>query len=57
MTKKEWKEKYIERITLACGDKKFATECYLAGKIDHDYEDDPVDAAEMEMSYWDSQAY
>ncbi len=54
MTKKEWKEKYIERITLACGDKKFATECYLAGKIDHDYEDDPVDAAEMEMSYWDS---
>lgn len=54
--KKEWKNLYIKTIADACGDKKFAEECFDAGDDPfwgNFYEGDPVEAAREEMTYWE----
>ncbi len=53
MIEKEWHDKYRARMKemLICDD-KFAEETLQAGMGDYDYESDPVDAADEELSYW-----
>lgn len=53
MNKRQWKKIYKQTLIQVSGiDKKFAEECYQAGLENHDYDDDPADSANMEMSYW-----
>lgn len=54
ITKREWKKRYKVQLIKSAGiTKKFAEEVYQAGKeLPHDYNDDPEDAALMELSYW-----
>jgi hypothetical protein len=54
MTKDEWHKKYKETILKYCrdADEKFAEETLQAGMDNHDYDQDPEDAALEEMSYW-----
>ena len=47
-----WKLKYIDRFVergLTVNDGKTA---YEANKDDHDFDEDPIDAADEELSYW-----
>lgn len=53
MEKEQWRKKYIERLMEKGGlSESEATEEYEGGLDDHDYEDDPVYAADENMSYW-----
>lgn len=51
MTKDEWKAAYIKTMVGRGVDLDHAETVYAA--VDHDYEDDPTDAADDEMSYWE----
>lgn len=52
--KDEWMAKYCLRLIERSGiDKESALACYHAAEDSHDYEADPVEAADDEMSYWD----
>lgn len=56
ITKGEWKKRYKAQLIKTAGiTKKFAEEVYQAGTEDHDFNDDPEDAALMELSYWNDQ--
>ncbi|HYU99910.1 MAG TPA: hypothetical protein VE977_13865 [Pyrinomonadaceae bacterium] len=49
-----WKERYINHIIkVAHIEQAFAEATYEAG-IPHDQTEDPEDAADIEMSYWDN---
>lgn len=53
MTKSEWKKRYKAQLIESAGiTSKFAEETYQAGLDNHDFKDDPEDAALMELSYW-----
>ena len=50
---KEWHKKYKDTIKARAGlSNKEARMCLEAAMPDVDYEDDPVDAVEDELSYW-----
>jgi hypothetical protein len=52
--KEEWMAKYCLRLIERGGlDEASALACYEAGRDDHDYDGDPTEAADDEMSYWD----
>ena len=48
----DWKERYIAHLVKAGVSQNFAVETYEAG-VPHDLAEDPEDAANIEMSYWD----
>ncbi len=51
----EWMAKYCLRLIERGGmDKAQALAYFNAGGDDHDYDSDPVEAADDEMSYWDN---
>lgn len=50
--KEEWMAKYVQRMVESGIDAEDAWACCRAGEDDHDYTDDPRDAADDEMSYW-----
>jgi hypothetical protein len=55
MDKLDWHKSYMDRIKERCGAEctdDFAQEVLDAGIDDIDYEDDPIDAADVELSYW-----
>ena len=56
MTPPEWRERYIERLVKKGNfTYRIATDiCMATGE--HDYTDDPEDAADEEMSYWRNDA-
>lgn len=48
-----WIAAYVARM-IECGvPEDHARACELAGSEDHDYDSDPREAADEEMSYWD----
>lgn len=52
MNSNEWHTKFIARL-ISRGLKREEAEDTLAGNMgDHDYEDDPKDAADDELTYW-----
>lgn len=55
MTPQQWHKRYIERLVqrakLTYGEAK---DTLKAGMGEHDYDDDPEDAADEELSYWSS---
>lgn len=54
MDKEEWHKRYKATIKEALGGwEATAEECLQAGMGNYDYEDNPEEAANMEMSYWD----
>ncbi|KKK71831.1 hypothetical protein LCGC14_2909970 [marine sediment metagenome] len=55
MDKKEWHEKYMNRLmNRGLITEKEAQDTLMAALEDHDYDDDPESAANTEMSYWGS---
>jgi hypothetical protein len=53
MDKEMWHKAYMERlIEVTKCPVGFAQEALDAGMDDFDYEDDPKDAADLEISYW-----
>lgn len=53
MEKGEWRKRYVQRlIDHYAFTKANADEVYQAGADDHDYEDNPEDAADEEISNW-----
>ncbi len=51
--KDAWHRQYKEQLMANGVDEKFAEESLQAGMGEYDYEEDPKDSANMEMSYWD----
>ena len=52
--KDEWHRRYKARLMeVASIDEKFAQQCLDAGMGEYDYDDDPEDCADSEMSYWE----
>jgi hypothetical protein len=52
--KDQWKARYVARM-VACGvDAEGAVACFEAGSDDHDYDSNPEEAADDEMSYWEN---
>ena len=53
MTPNEWHDRYIARLVVKAeftyGE---AEDNFQAGMGEYDYDDDPEDAADTEMSYW-----
>ena len=57
MTKQEWHEKYMVRLMRKADfTRREAKDTLKAGMGEHDYDDDPKDAADEEMSYWTDDA-
>lgn len=51
---KEWKARYKKRLMERGGlTSKKSEEAYQAGRDWHDFDEEPEDSADMEMSYWD----
>ena len=50
--KEEWMAEYVLRMVERGIDAEDAWACCRAGEDDHDYDSDPRDAADDEMSYW-----
>ena len=47
-----WKQKYILRFVEVGLSAEFGLSAYNAGLPDHDYQYDPIMAADDELSYW-----
>ena len=57
MTPEEWKERYIARLVVKADfTYREAKDTLNAGMGEHDYDDNPEDAADEEMSYWTDDA-
>ncbi len=53
MDKEKWHERYIQQLVDMGGINSYeATNILEDGMGDHDYNEDPEDAADTEMSYW-----
>ena len=52
MKRREWKDRYIDRLVEMGLDRKSARNSYNAGIDSHDYDDSPEDAADDDASYW-----
>lgn len=50
--KNDWQLRYKARLIERGLDEAFAQETLEAGMSDFDYDDDPADAADEELSYW-----
>jgi len=48
-----WSVKYINRLIDRGIDKEFAVETYFAGIDNHDYNENPIDMADDELSYFE----
>lgn len=48
----QWKDLYVGRFVEKGVEREFGEATYEAGMGEHDYESDPVEAADEEMSYW-----
>ena len=53
MEQDEWRRKFIGRLMEVAVPQIMADEVFAANIDDHDYTEDPIDAANEEMSYWD----
>lgn len=49
---KEWHNKFLSRLTERGLTQDEAWDTLVAGIDDYDYEDDPKDVADEELSYW-----
>lgn len=49
-----WALRYVARFVERGVPLRFALESYRAAADDHDFDDDPEQAADDEMSYWDA---
>lgn len=52
MSPEHWKAQYMEHLIKKGMTFEESKMVYDAGRDDHDYESDPVDAADEELSYW-----
>ena len=50
--RKEWKEKYINRLMERGLSSEEAHDVFIACMLEVNYEDNPVDEADTEISYW-----
>jgi len=47
-----WHDAYVDQLVKRGLDRKFAEETLDAGMGGYDYDDNPADAANEELSYW-----
>ncbi len=49
----KWKDRYVQRLEERGVEPELALSTFLAAEDEHDYNSDPEDAADFELSYWE----